>query len=191
MNSLLFTLKPALTTDWPTIKAAKLIPTPEWLSKVIETDLVKSLTNYGDVYACTKSPYLTNQITMPYQHGWVSVLHMAFKEPFDNQNSISAIDIWGSGVNELSAQKALIRHVNNMWDYEALLTHFFFSDYPKGFLRDFGTVEPKYIYRLFNPQELARHRLTQGTNTHDGSRPGLNPCGLIFTNATLMNTKTR
>ena len=190
MNNLLFTCNPAYTTNSMShTRKMNTKPAPEWLNQIDKTNLVKSLLQYVDVYACTNSPYLKNQIVMPAQHKGISVLHMVFEEPFrTDQDSISAIDIWGSGVNELSAQNALIRHVNNMWDYESLLTHFFFSGYCR--LPE-HIPATKYVYRLFDPQELARDQLTRDTNTHDGSRPNLNPCGLIYTDATLMNTKTR
>lgn len=190
MNSLLlFTYKPlVITTAMSYIKEMPTTPTPEWLKEIDKTNLVKSLLQYGDVYACADSPYLKNQIIMPSQHKEISVLHMLFEEPFDNRNSISAVNIWGTGLTREFAKANLVRHIENMWTYEDLLTHFFFSGYchlPE------HIPATKYVYRLFDPQELARHHLTRETNTHDGSRPGLNPCGLIYTNATLMNTKTR
>lgn len=189
MNNLLFTYNPALTTNSMSYtRGMNTQHAPEWLNQIDKTNLVKSLLQYVDVYACTNSPYLKNQIVMPSQHKEISVLHMVFEEPFDNRNSISAVNIWGTGLTREFAKANLVRHIENMWDYEALLNHFFFSGYchlPE------HIPATKYVYRLFDPQELARNQLTRDTNTHDGSRPGLNPCGLIYTNATLMNTKTR
>lgn len=194
MSKLLFTYKPAVsTTSLEFIrKMTNAVPVTKQEKEIENTNLVKSLLKYGNVYACHDSPYLQDRITVPKAFKTISVLHLAFAEPFDDDKMVSMIDIWGCGLNKDFATDNLMRRVNNMWDYEDLLTHYYYSDNEPDYIPN-GFVSPlnQFVYHIYDPQELARYQLTQKTNLCDGSRAGIYPCGMIFTNAILNREKSR
>jgi hypothetical protein len=181
MGDLIFTKIPFYNNDYLKVSDHNKLATPDWAKNIEQSDLIKSITKYGDLYANDDQNYLSG-ICIHEVFRQSHVLHLAFKEPFDDYNSMSIIQIWGNAKTQALARENLVKHVINLWEYEELLGHYYFSD---------TAPFNKYCYFIYDPQELAHHHLTRETNTHDGSRPGLNPCGLIYTNATLMNTKTR
>lgn len=205
MGDLIFTLKPALATTSISMiekdnRVAELKTKskenwfiPEGLASIEQTNLLKSLLKYDDVYACTSSPYLRGRIETPKVFdNSIAVLHLAFKEPFDIEESISIIDIWGNGLTPQIAQQQLVKRVTNMYDYEDLLLHCYFNYNESAYGPDLVSPPNRHVYDIYDPQELAMHNLQQSvTNKSKKFRAEVFSCGLIFTNVDSRTQKQR
>ena len=151
--------------------------TPDWATEIKNSNLINSLTKYGDLYA-------TDSSELPKIGGYGAfksayTLHLAFKEPFDGYQSMSIIEISGQGQNKHFALADVIKRVNNLWEYEDLLKHCFFSDV---------TPFNKYCYIIFDPQEIQRHKLMyyiRDESSFNQYRASIRSCGHIYTNALL------
>ncbi len=152
----------------------KKLATPDWFNRIEHSDLMKSLTKYGDLYVNDNSSYLDgigNNKTFKKSYA----LHLAFREPFDEYESMSIIQIWGNGQTHALAQENLVKHINNLWEYEDLLLHYYCNDV---------TPFNKYCYFIYDPQDIKRHNLTSYADNKslDKWRASINYCGHIYTN---------
>ena len=178
MGDLICTKVPIFTDNiymenLPKLKVSK----PNWANEIEQSDLIKSLTKYGEVYANDSYYPTLPKIGGHDAFSEFYTLHLAFKEPFDEYKSMSIIEISGYGQTKLFARENLVKRVNNLWQYEDLLLHCYCSDL---------TPYNKYCYSIFDPKEVQRHNLMQNTQefvSFPAKRAPLNLCGRIYTNA--------
>ena len=180
MGDLIFTKAPFFCDDIYMQNLQRLqVPKPDLAAKIEQSNLVQSLTKYGDLYASDTDYYPD----LPRISGHSAfkesyTLHLAFKEPFDEYKSMSIIEISGHGQTKQFTYDNLVKHINNLWEYEDLLLHCYHTD-----------VAPynKYCYFIYDPKEIQRHNLMQATKNLSAfpteRRTSPNLCGYIYTNA--------
>lgn len=201
MGDLIFTIKPALATTSITMieranHVAELRTKPkdsryvsEFLATIEQTHLLQSLLKYGDVYACTESPYLNYRIKIPIIMKKIAVLHLVFAEPFNGNETISVIDMWGTGLTKKFAQDNLVKHIENMCDYEDCLLHFYYKLNTPTYTPYFVSPPNQYAYDMYDPYDLYMHKITQDKDLATlRERCDKIACGLIFTDVAIKQT---
>ena len=154
------------------------IATPAKFKYINNTGLVKSILDFGrDISARVST------IDMPKNfHSYKSkeILRIDFWEPFDDFHTVSVIQMWGEGINEVHATKNLLKKLNNLYPYEELLRVSYYMPNDSNVISD-----SKHKYFIYDPQEMERYNNTKAYMGNLGSRGDLMPCGYIYTNAML------
>lgn len=179
MGDLIFTKIPFFCADMYIQNLPKLkVSAPNLATKIEQSNLIRSLKKYGDLYA-TSTDYYPDLPRIGGQNIFKEsyTLHMAFKEPFDEYKSVSIIEISGHGQTKQFAYDNLVKHINNLWEYEDLLLHCYRTN-----------VAPynQYCYFIYDPSEIQQHNLMQPTKNlsqFPAERAEPNLCGHIYTNA--------